>query len=83
VWAQAREILNYVVAMAPSNPPQLVLGHRQTNSSIHFLIQFFFHFGVFLISPGAEGIRMGAGEGVSVPRPSQPSQGPNGETKMF
>jgi hypothetical protein len=83
VWAQAREILNHEGAMAPSNPPQLILGHRHTNSSVHFLIQFFFHSGVFFISPGAKGIRMGAEEGVSMPRPSQPPQGPSGETRMF
>jgi hypothetical protein len=44
VWAQAREFLKNDGTMAPSNPAQLVLGHGQKNSSIHFLIQFFFSF---------------------------------------
>jgi hypothetical protein len=65
VWALALEFMNREGVIAYSNPPQLVLGHKQTISSIFSLIQFFFHSGVFLISPGA-------GEGVSVPRPSQP-----------
>jgi hypothetical protein len=37
-------ILNYEVAMAPSIPAQLVLGHGQTNSSVHSFIRLFASF---------------------------------------